>query len=92
MPGPRHTHTVDPVYAPPVLRAPSPTDSISTEYGLDETSIADKALSDEDFAKRVDLEIGLRKTKWSEVGVPKSVLLGRTPDSKEEASKWQAIV
>ncbi|KAI5118251.1 hypothetical protein M0805_007500 [Coniferiporia weirii] len=88
----RHIHTVDPVYAPPVLRAPSPTDTISTEYGPDETSISDLTLTDEEFAKRVDEEIGLRKTKWSDSGVVKSIILPRTNDSKEEAAMFERVM
>ncbi|KAH8104999.1 hypothetical protein DFH11DRAFT_1692087 [Phellopilus nigrolimitatus] len=92
MPSARHTHTVDPVYAPPVLRAPSPTETISTEYGQDETSIADMTLSDEDFARRVEEEIGLRRTKWSDAGPIKPIILPRSKDPREEQMIFERVM
>ena len=83
---PRYAHTVDPVYASPVLRAPSPADSINTEYGPDETTPGDKALSDEAFARNVEEHLELKKNSWSDVAVPKPVILPRTKDSREEQS------
>lgn len=85
MPPSRQTHTVDPVYAPPVLRAASPTDTITTDYGEDETSPADRDMTEEEFAQRVEAEIGLRRTNWSDAPGPKSVLLPRPSNKQEEA-------
>ncbi|GJE97126.1 hypothetical protein PsYK624_133370 [Phanerochaete sordida] len=44
-----YVHSGDPGYAPPVLRAPSPTDSIGTDYGPDETTPDEESLTDAEF-------------------------------------------
>lgn len=91
MPPTRQTHTVDPVYAPPVLRAASPTDTISTEYGDDETSQAHKNMTEEEFAQHVEEEIGLRRTDWSDAPGPKLVLLPRPSNKQEETGVWTTL-
>lgn len=84
MPPTRQTHTVDPVYAPPVLRSDSPTESITSEFGEDETTQADKNMSDEQFAQRVEEELGLNRINWSDAPGPKPVLLPRPSNKQEE--------
>jgi len=85
MPATRHVHTADPVYATPVLRAPSPTGSLSTEYGPDEGG-SENELSDENFAKLCEERIGLRK-KPSETDRESTafhVLIPKPRDKNEE--------
>ena len=81
-----YVHSGDPGYAPPVLRAPSPTDSIGTDYGPDETSAEDVLCAEDDFAARVEEALGLRRSThtWADAGPPKPVLLPKTKDPKEE--------
>ena len=76
---------INPVYATPVLRAPSPAESINTDYGPDDSSVTDAELDDEEFARQVEEQIGLRRTKWEDAGAAKPIILPRPPkDSKEE--------
>ena len=85
-------HVVDPVYATPVLRSSSPAESINTEYGPPDTTMDDVGTDDEDFARRVEEQIGLRRSVWAEAGSPKPVILPRPPkDSKEEQGKQLSL-
>lgn len=82
------THTVDPVYGTPVLRAPSPSESLDTEVAQDETSMVDSEPDDEEFTRQVEEQIGLRRTTWAEAGASQSILLQRPPKgSKDEQCK-----
>ncbi|EJC98899.1 uncharacterized protein FOMMEDRAFT_31482 [Fomitiporia mediterranea MF3/22] len=93
MPATRHTtHVVEPVYATPVIRAPSPAESINTEYGRDESSVMDADVDDEEFARRTEEQIGLRRTTWAEAGPPKPVILPRTKDAKEEQMMFERVM
>jgi hypothetical protein len=47
------TYTGDVPYESPVLRPPSPTGSIDTEYGQDETEEADRLLNDREFEAKI---------------------------------------
>ena len=89
-PASRHAHTIDPVYATPVLRASSPTDSVNTTYGPDETSASDGIVSDDEFAFRVEEALGLRRSSWADAERPKQVLLPKPKDAKEEQSEWSS--
>ncbi|TCD70169.1 hypothetical protein EIP91_004639 [Steccherinum ochraceum] len=62
----QHIFAGDAVYAPPVLRAPSPSSSIGTDYGPDETSIADLEMSPEDFKLMVEAELALNQPRPEE--------------------------
>ncbi|KAL5512769.1 hypothetical protein ACEPAG_3035 [Sanghuangporus baumii] len=87
------SHTVNPVYATPVLRAPSPAESINTEYGQDDSSIADAGTDDEEFARQIEEQIGLRRMTWQEAGSPKPVILPRPQkDSKEEQQLFERVM
>lgn len=44
-----HIHPGDPPYAPPLLRAASPSSSIGTDYGPDQTSTSDAQMTAEQF-------------------------------------------
>ena len=62
MPAARHIHTADPVYAPPVLRAPSPTGSLSTEYGPDEGDWVNN-MTDAEFDRYCQEQIGIHPSQ-----------------------------
>ena len=56
-----HLHNMDPTYAPPVIRAPSPSTSLTTEYAPDATPLSDLELTDEEFARKCEGMIGLEE-------------------------------
>ncbi|PAV17488.1 hypothetical protein PNOK_0755200 [Pyrrhoderma noxium] len=62
------------------------------EYGPDETTPGDKALSDEAFARNVEEHLGLKKNSWSDVAAPKPVILPRTKDSREEQIMFELVM
>ena len=69
MPPPQPTHTVhhgDLPYSNPVLRSASPSGSINTEYGPDETTVEEWALSDEEFHRRVEAQLRLNQPRDAE--------------------------
>ena len=73
----------NPIYAQPVLRSASPTNTITTEYGEDETSQSDKELSDEQFAEKVEMGIGIR-LKEGQACSGVQVLIQRPKNALEE--------
>ena len=84
MAGSRHIHTANPVYSQPVLRAASPTNTITTEYGEDETSLSDRELDDEQFAAKVEMNIGIRQREDVMPCTGLHVLLPKPRNSMEE--------
>lgn len=77
-------HSGDPGYAPPVLRAPSPTDSIGTDYGPDETSPDEDSLSDAEFARMCQQRLGLGDMRPDEMKSNFDPLLPKPKDEDEE--------
>ena len=80
-------HSADAPYAPPVIRQNSPSNSIGTEYGPDETSESDRDLSAAEFAKKIEEQIGLRLERPDETEANRNVLLPKPTNSAEEKSK-----
>lgn len=78
-----YIHSADPAYAPPVLRAPSPSSSIGTNYDPDETPEVELHMSDEDFARTCEDKLQLGQPRSDEIAACKDPLLAR-PHSKEE--------
>jgi len=83
MPGP-HIHTVDPQYAEPLLRAPSPSSSIGTDYGEDETSITDAQMSPEEFDALCQERLMLSMPREGETRANISPLLPKPKTPQEE--------
>ena len=83
----RTIHTVDPPYAPPVLRPASPANSLSTDYGEDVTPVSDWQLSDAEFAAKVDQLNGLI---GSRPDPDQQILLPKPRHPSEEAGKRRA--
>jgi len=75
----------NPEYAPPVLRAPSPTSSVGTSYGPDQTSFSDteQQLSQAAFESKWLAKLDLDKPRKEEEDANQSPLLSK-PKSKEE--------
>ena len=59
-------HPTDFQYAPTIMRAPSPSSSIGTEYGQDDTNMVDLELSEREFARKCEETIGLGKPRPEE--------------------------
>ncbi|KAF7796291.1 hypothetical protein EIP86_007468 [Pleurotus ostreatoroseus] len=73
----------DPGYAPPLLRAPSPSSSIGTTYDADETPEDELRLSDKEFAKMCEDKLQLGRPGPDEERANRDPLLPR-PRSREE--------
>ena len=82
----QHIFAGDAVYAPPVLRAPSPSSSIGTDYGPDETSIIDSELSPEEFKRKVERELKTDLPREAEDEANKDPLIPKPADSMAEKS------
>ena len=78
-----YIHTADPAYAPPVLRAPSPSSSIGTNYDSDKTTEFESSMSDAEFARMCEDNLQLGRPRSDEIAACKDPLLAR-PHSKEE--------
>ena len=75
----------NPEYAPPVLRVPSPTSSVGTTYGPDQTSFSDTELSQPAFENKWLAKLNLNKPRKEEEEADEDPLILR-PKSKEEES------
>lgn len=75
----------NPEYAPPVLRIPSPTSSVGTTYGPDQTSFSDTELSQPAFENKWLAKLNLNKPRKEEEEADEDPLILR-PKSKEEES------
>ncbi|KAH8104655.1 hypothetical protein BXZ70DRAFT_1062196 [Cristinia sonorae] len=88
-----HIYAGDAVYAPPVLRAPSPSSSIGTDYGQDETSNLDRALTDEEFRAKVEKDLQLNQLCKAELDASNDPLLPRAMHpSAEKALHTQVLM
>ncbi|EKM51543.1 uncharacterized protein PHACADRAFT_261747 [Phanerochaete carnosa HHB-10118-sp] len=91
-----YVHSGDPGYAPPVLRAPSPTDSIGTDYGPDETTPDEERLSDAEFAKicQQRLRLGDMRREEREAEADPLLQKPKNPDEERRASAiaWLLVV
>lgn len=67
MPAVPFIHNTDTAYAPPLLRAASPTSSIGTDYGPDETSIDDARMTDAEFDAHCKLMLQLEQPRREEM-------------------------
>lgn len=77
-------HAGQPQYAPPVLRAPSPSSSIGTAYGPDETSLEDRDLGQEAFERRCEDRLRLRQPRPEEVRANEDPLIRPRPKTAPE--------
>lgn len=83
MPGP-NIHITDAQYAEPLLRAPSPSSSIGTDYGDDETSMAEAQMSPEEFDRMCQERLKLSEPRVEETRAKNSPLLPRPKTAPEE--------
>ena len=76
-----YIHSGDPAYAPPVLRAPSPSSSIGTEYEQDATTIEEYHLSEHELLEKLKLT----ESRDEELVANQDPLLTRPVNPEEEA-------
>ncbi|THH30035.1 hypothetical protein EUX98_g4140 [Antrodiella citrinella] len=88
----QHIYTGDAVYAPPVLRAPSPSSSIGTDYGPDETPIAEQALSLEEFNVKMERQLRLDSPRPEETFADEEPLLPRNPHPQAEKALFTHVM
>ena len=72
----------DSTYGPPVVRDPSPAESINTAYGEDMTSPGLKIMTEEEFARVVEMSVGLRRVGWETTVRPVLLPKPRTPEEE----------
>ena len=83
-----HTvHTGDLPYSDPVLRNSSSSESFSTEYGPDETSQLERALSANDFARCIEAALRLHVAPNAELAAEHSPLLPPLEEGNEQAEQ-----
>ncbi|KAA1475564.1 hypothetical protein DENSPDRAFT_805940 [Dentipellis sp. KUC8613] len=86
-------HPGDLPYAPPVLRAASPSGSINTEYGPDETSLSDMELSPGEFEGKIEAALRLHEQRDQEVvAVAKPVLIPKPKTAAEEKQTFEQVM
>jgi hypothetical protein len=77
-------------YDDPVLRANSPSESLSTEYGPDETTQAEKELPMAEFTRRVESTHRFHVAREAELVAEQSPLLPplNQGDEKDEKGEY----
>lgn len=83
-----YIHSGDPAYAPPLLRAPSPSSSIGTDYGPDETTPEEKQKSQSEFVKAIQDRLRLNDARPEETAANSDPLLPKPKDAHEEAGEF----
>jgi hypothetical protein len=76
-------------YDDPVLRANSPSESFSTEYGPDETTQAEKELPTAEFMHRVESTHRLHAAREAELVAEQSPLLPPLNQGDEKGEKGE---
>ncbi|KAH9947627.1 hypothetical protein B0H21DRAFT_708373 [Amylocystis lapponica] len=82
MPQAHHIHAAGPQYAPPLLRAASPSSSIGTQYGPDDTDPTDITKPQEEFDRFVEQNLRFDSPLVQEDEANKDILI--RPKSHEE--------
>lgn len=79
-----HINLADPAYSPSLVRPASPSSSIGTDYGEDETTPEEHAKSPEEFARECEARIMLTVPRSEEEAANKDILLKRPKTQIEE--------
>lgn len=74
-PQPYIVHPTDLQYVPTIMRAPSPSSTIGTDYGPDETTMVDSELSERDFERKCEELVGLYRPRPEEEEANREPLL-----------------
>ncbi|KAI0826840.1 hypothetical protein BC628DRAFT_1372064 [Trametes gibbosa] len=59
-------HPADLPYVPTIMRAPSPSSTIGTDYGQDDTDFADAELSENEFVRKCEEMAGINRPRPEE--------------------------
>ncbi|KIP10203.1 hypothetical protein PHLGIDRAFT_66002 [Phlebiopsis gigantea 11061_1 CR5-6] len=87
-----YVHSGDPAYAPPLLRAPSPTSSIGTDYGPDEPEADENLLSDNAFARTCQAKLRLNEARKEEEFACFDPLLPKCIDAEQENHLYMRVM
>lgn len=77
-------HPTDLQYAPTIMRAPSPSSSIGTDYHPDQTTMVDMELSDSEFEQKCLDAIGLNNPRADEEEANRDPLVLPRPLSRHK--------
>lgn len=72
-------HPADLPYVPTIMRAPSPSSTIGTDYGPDETDLADSELSEREFVRKCEGMAGINRPRPEEDEANRDPLLHPRP-------------
>ncbi|CCM04936.1 uncharacterized protein FIBRA_07133 [Fibroporia radiculosa] len=87
-----HIHAGGPQYAPPVLRAASPTSSIGTEYGEDNTDLADRELNQQEFEQKCEVFLRLHEPRPEEELAREDPRLPKPKTAAEEKVLHESVM
>ncbi|KAJ3004032.1 hypothetical protein NUW54_g5003 [Trametes sanguinea] len=68
-------HPTDLPYVPTIMRAPSPSSTIGTDYGPDETDFVDSELNENEFARKCEEVVGIHRPRPEEEEANRDPLL-----------------
>ncbi|CAL1712929.1 unnamed protein product [Somion occarium] len=88
----QHINLADPEYAPSLVRPPSPSSSIGTDYGPDETTPEESAKSPEQFSRECEARIMLTVPRPEEEEANKDILLKRPKTQIEEREMHRTVM
>ncbi|KAI1793338.1 hypothetical protein LXA43DRAFT_972003 [Ganoderma leucocontextum] len=77
-------HPADLQYVPTIMRAPSPSSTIGTDYGPDETTIVDSELSEHDFFRKCEEMVGINRPRPDEDEANRDPLILPRPMSRHK--------
>ena len=78
-----HIHTGDPPYAPPLLRAASPSSSIGTTYDEDSTTTQDDQMSKEQFSLVCEQRLLINMPRQEEIDANVDPLFPKPKNPRE---------
>ncbi|EIW59136.1 uncharacterized protein TRAVEDRAFT_166382 [Trametes versicolor FP-101664 SS1] len=90
-------HPADLPYVPTIMRAPSPSSTIGTDYGPDETDLADSELSEREFVRKCEGMAGINRPRPEEDEANRDPLLHPRPlrqklTPQEESFMFQHVM
>ncbi|TBU31813.1 hypothetical protein BD309DRAFT_1005126 [Dichomitus squalens] len=77
-------HPTDLQYVPTIMRAPSPSSTIGTDYGPDETTSVDSELSEHDFVRKCEEMVGINRPRPEEDEANRDPLILPRPLSRHK--------
>ncbi|KAI0081544.1 hypothetical protein K474DRAFT_1613218, partial [Panus rudis PR-1116 ss-1] len=87
-----HINLADPAYAPSLVRPPSPSSSIGTDYGPDQTTAEEAQLTRDEFAAECEAKLKLNEPRPEEIEASKPILLRRPKTQAEEKELFREVM